>query len=336
MRTAGGLFPRLVDPDFLDHAADKTVHGKRRRPAIAWFLLTREDVLARIAGELAAGTWRPSPFEVLFVREPKPRAIARAPVPDRVVHTALALLMEPAVLRSTLPMAFACREGLGTHRAVLSLWRLMRRHRFAVHLDVRAYFPSIDVGVLQGLLRRRVRDRRFLAVVDRVLEEGTRLYRRSEVRAFAGLTPEWPPPGRGLPIGARTSQLLAAQLYLDGLDHFVKRTLQVPGAVRYVDDLFLFGDRRADLREWRGAVGEWLERERRLRLKHPRARLLSCRGHLDALGYRVRREGVVPLPRVLRNLRARVARHMDGASSRRPGPDIRASVASSAGVVLFP
>ena len=46
---------------------------------------------------------------------------------------------------------------------MLRLQELMRRHRFAVHLDVRSYFPSIDREILRRLLARRIRDDRFLA-----------------------------------------------------------------------------------------------------------------------------------------------------------------------------
>jgi hypothetical protein len=43
---------------------------------------------------------------------------------------------------------------------------------------------------------------------------------------------------RGLPIGNLTSQFWA-NVYLDELDHFVKRTLRCQFYVRYVDDLVL-------------------------------------------------------------------------------------------------
>lgn len=322
---------------------DRTVRGKRGRADVAWMLFRRREVLERLAATLHDGSWRPSGFEILRVRDPKPRAIARASVEDRVVHSALTLAMEPILLRSTIPQAFACRRGGGAHRAVLHLAALIRRHRFALHLDVRAFFPSIDVAVLRGLLATRIRDARFLAVMDRVFESGLAVYRHPAVRRFAGLEPDWPPPGCGLPIGASTSQALATHLYLVGLDHSVKRELRVPGYARYVDDLFLFGDRRADLRGWRAAVGRWLERERGLRLKHPAAPVLSCGGHLDALGYRIDRAGWRARPRALRRLRRRIAaggRRAPGAatragrSGRRP-VDLQASIASTAGVVLF-
>ncbi len=334
MWTARNLFPRLCDPDHLDRAAEATVRGKRRRSDVAWFLFRREAELERLRCELASGRYRPPGFDLVRIRDPKPRLIARVPIAERVVHTALVELMEPVLCRSLLPDAFACRPGKGTHRAVLRLMELVRRHRFVLHLDIKSYFPSIDVEILRRLLVRRIRDSPFLEVVDRVLEAGRGIYDRQELRKMAGLDHEWPPPGRGLPIGSHTSQLFAAQVYLNGLDHFVKRELKVPGFLRYVDDAFLFGRGRGELRVWRGAVGEWLALRRGLRLKHPQAPVLSCRGSLNALGHRIRRQGVEPLPRALNRLGRRAAREVRWRRGQAK-PDFGHSAAASVGGLLF-
>lgn len=248
-----------------------------------------------------------------------------------MLHRALVEVIARRFDRSLMPHDFACRVGFGGHRAVLHLQRAMAHHRFCVHLDVRAYFPSIDGERLAGLVASRARDDRFMAVVRAALAQGPPLYRRADVRRFTRLTDAWPPPGRGIPIGTSLSQYLAAHVYLLRFDHWLKRTLRVPAVCRYVDDIFIFGDRRADLRRWRAAIGQWLLDERGLRLKHPKARVLSCGGHLDALGYRITRGDRAPLPRVFRQVRRRVRDAMAG----RPGPDIERSLAASAGVVVF-
>lgn len=105
--------------------------------------------------------------------------------------------------------------------------------------------------------------------------------------------------------------------------------------VRYVDDLFAFGNALSDLRGWRAAIGSWLEGERHLRLKVPGARVLSCRGHLDALGYPLTRDEIRPLPRAFSSLEARARRACDVRVPRRRPLDVRASIASSVGHVLF-
>ena len=322
-----------MEPAHLARAAALTIRGKRLRPDVAWFLFRREGVLADIESALRRGDYEPEGFDLLFIHDPKPRAIARASIADRVVHTALVSLMEPALTRSITDDDFACRPGYGTHRARLRLLEFVRRHRFALHLDVRSYFPSIDLGVLRALLRPRIQDGRFLAVVDRVLDAGAGLYDSARARRHARLDPDWPPPGRGgLPIGALTSQLFAAHVYLHAFDHFVKRDLHVPGYLRYVDDLFLFGDSRAALRGWRSAAARYLGDERRLRLKRPDAPVLSCAGHLDALGVRIRRTGIEPRPRALSRLRAAVARVASGEDL---DERIREAMASRVGGILF-
>lgn len=332
MRRARGLFDRLVDPDHLVEAARLTARGKRRRRAVAGFLARRHALLARIRAELMAGAWRPAPFEILQIHDPKPRIIGVAPVVDRVVYTALVEAMAPAILPGVMPESFACRRGTGVHRAVYAIRRAMARHRFAIHLDVKVFFPSIDVSILQWLLARRIADDRFLDVLDRTIDVGLDLYRRPEIRVFAGLTDDWPPAERGLPIGTATSQFCATHVYLGGLDHYIKRALKVPAAVRFVDDVLIFGDRRADLRAWRWAIGEWLMAERGLRLKHPEARIVSCAGTLNALGHRIRRGEDQALPRA----RRRFVRRCKGIVAGQDVPrDVRASVAAGVGVRLF-
>lgn len=61
----------------------------------------------------------------------------------------------------------------------------------------------------------------------------------------------------GLPIGNLTSQFWA-NVYLNPFDHFVKRQLCVPGYIRYVDDMLLFGDSKVELQAVRQAAIEYL------------------------------------------------------------------------------
>ena len=240
-----------------------------------------------------------------MIYDPKPRLIVCAPVPDRVVHTALVMLAEPFFLRRATADAFACRPGFGTHRAVLALQRCMRKHRFAVHLDIRAYFPSVHLPTLKGLLATSIRDARFLSVLDLVLVAGSLYFIHGRSRKPGMPVHPWS-KDRGLPIGALTSQLFAAHVYLSGLDHFIKRTLKISGYVRYMDDLFCFANRRTDLRAARSAIQRWLADERRLELKHPNARVLAAAGHIDGLGYRIRRDRIEVLPRTLKRIRRRI------------------------------
>lgn len=334
MRTARDLFTQLHEPSHLDAAATRTTRGKRRRPDVAWFLFRREAVLARLQAALRDGTWQPRGFDRLLIADPKPRVIGRPSIEDRVVHAALALLLEPVILRSAIATDFACRPGFGTHRALLTLLAAMRRHDAVLHLDIRSYFPSIELDILRRQLLRRVRDPRFFAVVDAVLERGRGFYDPPRARRHARMDEDWPPRGRGLPMGATTSQLFAAHLYLQDFDHFVKRDLKVPDYVRYVDDMFVFGPRAA-LRAWREQIAGYLGERLELRLKRPDAPVLSCRGTLDGLGARVDRRGIRPLPGAWRRLGARLGAFVRGHRGTGSNEALQRSLAGGCGHLFF-
>lgn len=329
------LFATLISLEHLEAAVARAVRGRRRRRDVAAFLFDQEAHVLALRDRLRAGTWQPRRPALLYLRDPKPRVIVRSPVADRVVHAALALLCEPIILRSASEADYACRPNLGQHRAVLRLHRAMCEHRFALHLDVRSYFPSIRPDLVRALVAARIRDDRLLAVIDTILAAGAGFYDSPRARRWAHMDPAWPPPGRGLPMGSATSQLFAAHLYLQAFDHFVKRICKVPSYVRYVDDIFLFGDSRVALRGLRTTVAKWLVDERDLRLKRAHAPVLSCRGHLDALGMRIRRGVIEPLPAAMRRLRGRVGAFVRGTGEPCTKASLQRSLAASAGHLFF-
>lgn len=303
---------QLTDPAWLHRCATLAAAGKRRAPDVAWALFRLESVVERLAAALADGAWQPQGYRVHLIRDPKPRAIAVAPFEDRIVHGALARLIEPLFLRSAVSGDLACRRGAGPSRAVLRLLSLQRRFRWALHLDLRAYFPSVDPDQAAALVAARAPAPRLQQALQAALAAGRGLIDRHGLRPALGLSADWPPAGVGLAIGSHTSQVIAAHVILHDLDHAVQRQLKVPGYVRYVDDLLLFHDSRPALREARAFIGAWLWRERRLRLKHPEARVQACSGTLIALGHALRREAAAPAPRSWRRLRRRLTEALHG------------------------
>ena len=254
------LFGTVCSTANLHRAAARTLARGRRfsRPGAA-FALRLEERVAVLHDELSSGSYRHGRYALFTVRDPKVRTIAAAGVRDRVVHHAVHDVIEPLLDRSFIFDSYACRRGKGTHRAVDRAHRFLRGSAFVLHLDVRRFFPSIDHGVLKGILARRVADERLLALLFQVIDstrylavpplDGRGITR--VVRAQGGLfggEAAGPVVGfAGLPLGNLTSQLFA-NLVLDGLDQFVKHRLRVRRYVRYMDDLVLFGSSKAEVR----------------------------------------------------------------------------------------
>ena len=305
MKRHGGLFEPVVSTANLWRAWREFRRGKRNRPSVAEFELDAERHVLRLHRELSERSYRPGPFRLSFVREPKRRLIAAAPVRDRVVHHAVHRVVEPLLAPSLVDHTYACLVSRGAHRALLRFLRSLREHRFALCLDIRRYYPSIDREILKELLATRLKDERLLHLLSILVDHGEGIYRRPEVAKALDLPPGFPPPGCGIPIGNLTSQWWG-NLYLSGLDHFVKRELKIPDAQRYMDDIALFDDSRARLIEARHAAAEWLLRERRLELKDPSAQVQAATQRFRYLGQRVSRAGIDPTPEALARMRRRL------------------------------
>lgn len=300
-----GSFQRLSDFSTLWAAWRSYRRGKRRRAAVAAFDIDADLNVLALHHDLRAGRYAPSPYRVSLVQDPKIRLVAAPALRDRVVQRALVDTIAPAYERGFIDQSYAVRSERGPHRAVLAYLCWMRQYRFRLHLDVRHYFASIEHQRLLALFSRRLADRLTLELIARMLEAGGAVYRHP--LAALALGDHAIPTGCGLPLGGYLSHW-SGGLYLDGLDHHVKRALKVPGYLRYMDDFVLFMDSASGLEEARGAIAEWLQGERGLTLKDPGATPIENTRPAVFVGFRVSRGGIGPGPKARRRLRWRLRR----------------------------
>ena len=291
------LFERWTTLRALWLGARRAALGKRSRPGVARVLLDLEGTVLRLSRALRDGTWEPGRASVHVIHDPKTRTITAAPFADRIVHQALCATIGPLLDRGLIADTYACRVGRGTHAALARARRWARAHRFALHLDVRKYFPSIDHAILLGQLERDLRCPRTLDVCARILATGARAI--TPARFHIPGDDLFTPAGRaiGLPIGNLTSQHFANR-YLSPVDHRAKDRLRVRAYLRYMDDMLLFDDDAARLRDLGHALEEACFRQR-LRL-HP-WQVVPTAGGLGWLGFRI-------LPREVRVKRSSVKR----------------------------
>lgn len=255
-------------------ATRRAAQGKRDQPAVARFVMDAERECLKLQASLRLpldhpASWRPGPARLFAIRDPKPRQITALPFQDRVVHHALCTIIEPALERYAITDSFACRVGKGQHAA------LGRAREFArgtvggwfLKGDVSAYFASISHDRLLALVERRVKDATMVGFLERI------------IRAYPVT------PGRGLPIGALTSQHLA-NLYLGALDHHVKDDRGVRRYLRYMDDFVAFGE-EALMKSLRDSVETFLRERLELRLNIGISAVRPIRDGVPFLGMRV-------------------------------------------------
>lgn len=280
----GAMFDSITTWDNLWLAYRQAARGKRRNGSAAAFEHQLADRLIALQHDLQAQTYRPGAYRHFFIHEPKRRKISAAPFRDRVVHHALCNLIEPVFEAAFIPHSYANRVGKGSHRAIDRVQAWARRYRYVLRCDVVRHFPSLDHTILRAKLARSIPDAEVRWLIDAILASGEGV-----------LADEYTPvyfPGddllaachpRGLPIGNLTSQFWS-NVYLNDFDWFVQRELGCGAYLRYVDDFALFGDDKARLWAWKGAIIERLARER-LTLHEPQAQVLPTRAGIPWLGF---------------------------------------------------
>lgn len=285
MKRIGYLWDQVIAFDNLLLAYRKARKGKRSRDEVACFDLNLESELFSIQRDLEQRTYRPGTYRLYMIYERKARQISAAPFRDRVVHHALMNVVEPLLDKRFIYDSYACRKEKGVHRAVDRYQGWAKRYAYTLKLDVARYFPSIDHTVLKQQIRHHLKDPHVIWLFDTILDSSPE-FPPELLRYFPGDDLLTPVERRsGIPIGNLTSQFLA-NLYLDGLDHFIKQQLRVPAYLRYVDDLILLADSKAVLHQWRRDIENYLI-DLRLRIHPAKANVFQVYEGVDVLGYRV-------------------------------------------------
>jgi hypothetical protein len=215
-----------------------------------------------------------------------------------VVHHALCNIIEPVFERSFISDSYANRVGKGTHRALDRCQEFARRYKYVLQCDVKQFFPSVDLTILEKTLARKVDDSDVMWLVQSISQSGIGVLSEAYAMSwfegddlFAADRP------RGLPIGNLTSQFWA-NCYMNSFDHFVKRELGCQAYLRFVDDMALFANDKDTLRRWHTAI---VNRLAALRLTiHPAAQPRPVTEGISFLGFvlwpqrrRVKRRKVV-------------------------------------------
>jgi len=265
MKRNGNVYDQIISLENLREADRRARKGKGHQPGVKAHDLDRESNLQQLHIMLRDQTYRTSPYTVFTIFEPKERQIYRLPYyPDRIVHWAIMLVLEPIFLAYFTADTYSCIKGKGVHGAANAIKRSFQNEagtQYCLKLDIRKFYPSINHQILKNLLRRKFKDDRLLWLLDEIIDSAD-----------------------GLPIGNYLSQFLA-NFYLTGLDRRIKHNRRALKYFRYADDVVILAPDKQSLHALLAEIREYLHIKLRLEIKgNYQIFPVAARG-IDFVGY---------------------------------------------------
>lgn len=267
-------FEKIADAENLLEAWKEFSREKRGKRDVQEFSLHLTDNLFFLRDGLTNHTYRHGGYQAFKISDPKPRDIHKASVRDRLLHHAIYRVLYPFFDRTFISDSFSCRIGKGTHAALhrfRSFARIVSRNNtrtcWVLKCDIRKFFASIDHAILMKILRSYIQDQNALWLLSEV------------VGSFSSIA-----PGKGLPLGNLTSQLLV-NVYMNEFDQYVKHGLRFKCYIRYADDFVFLSEDSKILEALIPVIACFLEEKLKLSLHPNKVSIRTWASGVDFLGW---------------------------------------------------
>lgn len=266
MKRLGNLYGKICDKSMIELADDCARKGKHNW-GIKKHDMHRESDNQKLLDSLINLTYKTSEYDKFTIFEPKERIIFRLPYfPDRIAQWDIMLTTEPIWVKTFITQTYSCIKGRGIHKLAKDIKQVLRNDiqgtKYCLKLDIRKFYPSIDHDILKQVLRRKIKDKFLLSLLDGIVDSAD-----------------------GVPIGNYLSQFFA-NLYLSYFDHWIKEELRVKHYFRYADDIVILSDNKEELRKILIVIKIYLRHKLNLKVK-PNYQIfpVESRG-IDFIGYR--------------------------------------------------
>ena len=241
---------RTLEAAFSQVAANKGAAGVDH-VTVEIFKLRLDENLKKLSEDLRIGDYQPQQIRRHYIPKPgtkEKRPLGIPTIRDRVVQTALRMVLEPIFEHEFAEQSYGFRPGRGCKDALRRVDELLKSgFTYIVGADLKSYFDTIPHDRLMALMGQKVSDGRVLTLIEMFLKQN-----------ILDDLQEWTPE-TGSPQGAVISPLLS-NVYLNPLDHLMaQKGFEM---VRYADDFVILcrspeeaNQALAMVQEWTAAAG---------------------------------------------------------------------------------
>lgn len=251
-----------------------------------------EDNLYEIAEGVQTLNFPPDRYRTFYVYEPKLRKIVCADYATKVIQRATYNVLNPLVCRGFIADTYSCVKGRGQLSAMLRLsdWvnyvSASGKKWYYLKLDVEKFFYRIDHEILMGILRKKIADKKAVRIMEHYICEASKPFGLPlGVKNPMDIPDDELLWDVGVTIGGGLSHM-HGNMFLDPMDQFAKRGLGIKYYIRYMDDVIVLSDSKADLNRYKREISDFLGDVLKLRLNSKTAIRPVSQG-IEFVGFRV-------------------------------------------------
>ncbi len=284
MKRIGGIFEEICSMENLNQAYLNAKKGKGKTFGVIQFEKNKEEYLLKLQKDLINLKFKTSTYQNFTINEyGKERLISRLPFyPDRIVHHLLMLKLEKLWCSIFIRNTYACIKRRGIHDGLKRVQKDLKnveKTKYCLKIDIRKFYPSIDHEILKDIIRKKIKDKKLLFVIEEIIDSATGI-------PILGSSPFIiiEDSGKSVPIGNYLSQYFA-NLYLAYFDHYMKEIQGVKYYHRYADDIVILHESKEYLHGLLVNISDYFQQHLKLELKHNYQIFPVEKRGIDYLGY---------------------------------------------------
>ena len=173
-------------------------------------------------------------YNIFLIKDPKYRIIMSQNINDKIINHLMADILIKVLEPSLINTNVASRKGKGTSYGIKCLKKYlnsMNGEVYALKFDISKFFYNIDHGVLKRMLKRKIKDKKYLDILFKTIDSTDSDYVNESI------------------IKLKEKEInYLKNSNLNDLDHFIKEKLHIKYYIRYQDDGILLENNKEYLK----------------------------------------------------------------------------------------
>lgn len=306
MKKLNNLYNDMCDLNNIIKMTDKVCSKVRNKKLVDKFEVYKSEHILNIKNRLESKDVIFEKYNIFMISDPKCRVVMSLNIEDKIInHLVSEYILVKVFENKYTDSMVATRKNKGTSYGIKLLKKYLKEVKkesnnfYVLKIDIKKYFYSIDHKILKHILRKNIKDKDSIKILDNIIDSTNYEYVNKDIdnlktKRIKHLNDEYLIKetmdiplyncGKGVSIGNQTSQNFGL-IYLYELNHYIKEKLHIKYLVNYMDDFIIIHEDKNYLKYCLDEIKKFLF-EYKLEINYEKTKIDNIKNGIDFLGYR--------------------------------------------------